>query len=164
MSRMRVGVIATLVFGMVVMGGQMIRAEAPAPTPSHHVFVTPGTLSWQEGPTSLPPGAQFAVIEGDPKQPGLFTMRLKLPANYRISPHWHPADEHVTVISGVFNMGTGDVLETTQGQELPTGSFALMPAQMHHFAWTTGETVIQLHGVGPWQINYINPADDPRKP
>ena len=60
-------------------------------------------------------------------------------------------------------MGTGDVLDTTQGQALPAGSFALMPAQMRHFAWTSEETVIQLHGVGPWQINYINPADDPRK-
>jgi quercetin dioxygenase-like cupin family protein len=89
-------------------------------------------------------------------------MRLKLPANYRIPAHWHPADEHVTVISGTFNMGTGDVLDTTTGKTLPAGSFALMPAQMHHFAWTSEETVLQLHGVGPWQIHYINPADDPR--
>lgn len=162
MGAMRTGTICALVFGMVMMGGQMIRAEAPAPTPSHHVFVTPGDLSWQDGPASLPGGAQFAVIEGDPKQEGLFTMRLKLPANYRIPAHWHPADEHVTVISGTFNMGAGDALDTGKGQALPTGSFALMPAQAHHFAWTNEETVIQLHGVGPWQINYLNPADDPR--
>jgi len=141
----------------------MIRAEAPAPTLSHHVFVTPGELSWQDGPPSLPRGAQFAVIEGDPKEEGLFTMRLKLPANYRIPAHWHPADEHVTVISGTFNMGTGNVLDATNGTALPAGSFAVMPAQMHHFAWTSEETVLQLHGVGPWQINYLNPADDPRK-
>ena len=161
MSRMRVGAIAALVFGMVAIGSHMIRAEAQAP--SHHVFVTPGDLSWQDGPASLPRGAQFAVIEGDPKKEGLFTMRLKLPANYRIPAHWHPADEHVTVISGIFNMGTGDVLDTTNGTALPAGSFAVMPAQMHHFAWTSEATVLQLHGVGPWQINYLNPADDPRK-
>lgn len=128
-----------------------------------HVLVTPGELRWQVGPPSLPPGAQFAVVEGDPKQAGLFTMRLKLPANYRIPAHWHPADEHVTVISGTFNMGMGDVLDTAKSTALPAGSFALMPAQMRHFAWASEETVIQLHGAGPWQINYLNPADDPRK-
>ena len=163
MSKMRVGAMGVLMFGMVTIGGHMIRAEDPAPTPSDHVFVTPADLGWQDGPPSLPRDAQFVVIEGDPKKEGLFTMRLKLPADYRIPAHWHPADEHVTVISGGFNMGTGDVLDTTKGHALPTGSFALMPAQMHHFAWTSEETVLQLHGVGPWQIHYLNPADDPRK-
>ncbi|MBI2104105.1 MAG: cupin domain-containing protein [Candidatus Omnitrophica bacterium] len=149
-------------------GGRLLQAEGEAPmmpqAQLHHVFVTPGDLAWQDGPPALPDGAQAAVIEGDPKQAGLFTMRLKLPANYRIPAHWHPADEHVTVISGTFNMGAGDVLDTAQGTALPAGSFALMPAQHHHFAWASEETVIQLHGMGPWQINYINPADDPRKP
>jgi len=151
---------------MVVLGGQMLRAEGQAPTApqphQEHAFVTPDGVTWQVGPASLPPGAQFAVLEGDPKHTGLFTMRLRLPATYRIPAHWHPADEHVTVISGTFNMGTGDVLDLAKGKALPTGSFALMPAQMHHFAWTSEETVLQLHGVGPWQINYLNPADDPR--
>lgn len=154
---------SVLVCGMVVMGGQMIRAEDPAPTAGQHVVVIPSDLRWHDGPPSLPPGAQCAVIEGDPTQAGLFTMRVKMPANYRIPAHWHPADEHVTVIAGTFNMGAGDALDTSQGQALPAGSFALMPATMHHFAWTTAETVIQLHGVGPWQINYLNPADDPRQ-
>ena len=157
------GAIVVLMLGMVAMGSQISPAEDQPHHPQDHVFVTPGDLTWQDGPPSLPPGAQFAVIEGDPKKEGLFTMRLKLPANYRIPAHWHPADEHVTVISGTFNMGTGDALDTNNGQALPTGSFALMPAQMHHFAWTMEETVVQLHGVGPWQINYLNPADDPRK-
>lgn len=167
MSRMRIGTVCVLVFGVVVMGGHMVQAEGepqtmPASHPQH-VLVTPGDLTWQEGPPSLPQGAQFAVVEGDPKKEGLFTMRVKLPAHYRVPAHWHPADEHVTVISGTFHMGTGDVLDTAQGKALPVGSFALMPAQMHHFAWTTDEAIIQLHGTGPWQINYINPADDPRK-
>ena len=129
MGTLRTGTIGALVFGMIVMGGQMIRAEGQAQTmPSphqHHVFVAPDNVTWQDGPPSLPPGAQFSVIEGDPKQTGLFTMRLKLPVKYRIPAHWHPADEHVTVISGTFNMGTGDALDTSKGQALPTGSFAL---------------------------------------
>ncbi len=164
MSTARTGTILTLVFGVVMMGGQMLRAEDPSPAvpPHPHVLVTPGDLQWQAGPPSLPAGAQMVVIEGNPTQAGLFTMRVKLPANYRIPAHWHPADEHVTVMSGTFHMGTGDVLDIGKGTVLPAGSFALMPATMHHFAWTTDETVVQLHGVGPWKINYLNPADDPR--
>lgn len=161
MKAAQMGAIVALMLGMVAMGGQSSPAEDQPH--QHHVLVTPGDLTWQDGPPSLPAGAQFSVIEGDPKRDGLFTMRVKLPANYRIPAHWHPADEHVTVISGTFNMGTGDVLDPTKGTALPAGSFALMPAQMRHFAWTSEETVIQLHGVGPWQIHYINPADDPRK-
>jgi quercetin dioxygenase-like cupin family protein len=90
-------------------------------------------------------------------------MRLKLPANYRIPAHWHPADEHVTVLSGTFHMGMGDKLDTAKGKALGVGSFALMPAKARHFAYTNEETIIQLHGMGPWGINYVNPADDPRK-
>lgn len=157
------GTMGYLFIVMVAVGGSVIAAETAAPDSGGHVFVTPADLVWQEGPASLPAGAQHAVLEGDPKMEGLFTMRIKLPADYRIPAHWHPADEHVTVVSGTFNMGTGDVFDATQGHALPQGSFALMPARAHHFAWTSEETVVQLHGVGPWQINYLNPADDPRK-
>lgn len=130
---------------------------------SAHVMVTPGDLNWTNGPPSLAAGSKAAVIEGDPKNPGLFTMRLKLPAGYRIPPHWHPADEHVTVISGTFNMGMGDKFDASKGNALPVGSFAVMPAKTNHFAFTKEETVIQLHGMGPWGITYVNPAEDPRK-
>ncbi|MCI0698116.1 cupin domain-containing protein [candidate division KSB1 bacterium] len=128
-----------------------------------HVMLTVGDLKWADGPPSIPAGAQFVVIEGNPANPGPFTMRLKLPDNYKIPAHWHPADEHVTVIAGTFNMGMGDKLDMAKGKELPVGSFAVMPAQTNHFAYTKGETIIQLHGIGPWGINYVNPADDPRK-
>jgi mannose-6-phosphate isomerase-like protein (cupin superfamily) len=135
----------------------------PAMPGSAHVMVMPTAVQWADGPGSIPPGAQFAVIEGDPKNAALFTMRLKLPAAYRIPAHWHPADEHVTVISGTFHMGMGDKLDTTKGTALGVGSFAVMPTQTHHYAWTNEETVVQLHGMGPWGINYVNPTDDPRK-
>ena len=128
-----------------------------------HVMLTIGDLKWAEGPPSLPTGAKFAMMEGNPKNPGPFTMRLMLPDGYMIPAHWHPADEHVTVIAGIFNMGMGDKLDMTKGKELPVGSFVVMPAQTHHFAYTKGETIVQLHGIGPWQINYLDPADDPRK-
>ena len=90
-------------------------------------------------------------------------MRLQLPANYRIPAHWHPADEHVTVMSGTLTMGMGDKLDETKGTPLTAGSFALMPSKMNHFAFAKAATVIQLHGMGPWGITYVNAADDPRK-
>jgi quercetin dioxygenase-like cupin family protein len=155
----RIFVMAVLAAGSSAVA-QESRSAAPAPP---HVMVTPADLQWADGPGSVPRGAKFAVIEGDPKNAALFTMRLTLPANYRIPAHWHPADEHVTVISGTFHMGMGDKLDVTRGKGLGVGSFAVMPARTQHYAWTNEETVIQLHGMGPWAINYVNPADDPRK-
>ena len=140
--------------------GQEAKAAPSGPV---HVMVTPTDVQWADGPGSLSPGAKFAVIEGDPKNAALFTMRLKLPASYRIAAHWHPADEHVTVLSGTFHMGMGDKLDATKGKALGVGSFAVMPANVQHYAWTNEETIIQLHGMGPWGVNYVNPADDPRK-
>ena len=92
-----------------------------------------------------------------------FTFRLKFPANYQIPAHWHPAIEHVTVISGTFNMGTGDKLDRSNTKALSAGSVAIMQPKTNHFGWTKEETIVQVHGVGPWAITYVNPADDPRK-
>jgi quercetin dioxygenase-like cupin family protein len=128
-----------------------------------HVMVTPAAVSWGPGPASVPAGAQAAVIEGDPTKPGLFTLRLKMPDGYKIAPHYHPADEHVTVLQGTFVMGMGEKFDQSAGRELAAGSFAVMPTGTRHFAWTKGETIIQLHGIGPWGLTYVNPADDPRK-
>jgi hypothetical protein len=127
-----------------------------------HIMTTTGELKWGAGPASLPPGAKLVVIEGDPSKEGLFTMRAQLPANYKIPPHWHPAVEHVTVITGTFHMGTGETFDAAKAKALPAGGFAVMPIRFAHFAFTKEETVIQLHGVGPWGITYVNPADDPR--
>jgi len=128
-----------------------------------HVMVAPADLKWSDGPEGLPAGAKVALLEGDPAKKGLFTVRIQMPANYRIPAHWHPADEHVTVISGDLRMGLGEKLDTAQSTALPPGGFALMPTGVRHFAWTAKETLIQLHGMGPWGITYVNPADDPRK-
>ena len=127
-----------------------------------HVMVTPSELKWTDIP-SLPPGAKIAVIEGPMTEAVPFTAQLKFPANYRIAAHWHPAVEHVTVLSGTFHMGTGDRLDTAKTRSLPPGSTAIMQAKTNHFAWTSEETIVLLHGVGPWGITYVNPTDDPRK-
>jgi quercetin dioxygenase-like cupin family protein len=128
-----------------------------------HGFFAANEVKWGAGPPSLPSGAKAAVLEGDPTKAGLFTMRLSLPDGYQIKPHTHPAFEHITVISGTFNLGMGEKFDTTKGKALETGAFAYLAPKTNHYAWSKGETVIQLHGEGPWQINYLNPADDPRK-
>ena len=108
-------------------------------------------------------GVDLAVLEGDPAKDGPFVFRVKIPDGYRVPPHTHPKTERVTVISGTFNIGMGDKFDEKAGKEMPAGSYGQWPAGMKHFAWVKGETVIQIHGTGPWGIQYVNPDDDPRK-
>ena len=120
-------------------------------------------IEWKAGSAALPPGAKMAVLEGDPTKEGPFVVRFQFPEGYHIPPHTHPKTERVTVISGTLYLATGKALDRASAKELPAGSFGYWPAGMKHTGWSGGETVIQLHGIGPWQINYVNPADDPRK-
>jgi anti-sigma factor ChrR (cupin superfamily) len=122
----------------------------------------PDQLKWSDVP-SLPAGAKVSVIEGPLNEAVPITFRLKFPANYQIPAHWHPGIEHVTVISGTFNMGTGDKLDRSKSTALAAGGFAVMQPKTNHFGWTRDEAIVQVHGVGPWGITYVNPADDPRK-
>ncbi len=126
-------------------------------------IVKADSLKWAEAPRVLPKGAQFALVSGDPASNGPYVLRLKMPAGYRVPAHNHPTSEYVTVLSGSFHIGMGDVLDPNKGQELRAGDFAEAPANMNHFTWTTAETVIQVHGQGPFEMSYVNPADDPRK-
>ena len=137
--------------------------EHGAMVAADHAVFPPDAITWQDGPPSLEKGARSAVLEGNPAQEGLFTMRLSLPDGFQIKPHWHPAVEHITVLSGTFNVGMGETFDQSKGMAMPAGTFAHLAPEMRHYAWATGDTVLQLHGVGPWQINYVNPADDPRK-
>lgn len=134
-----------------------------AAKPSDHAVFAPADISWVDGPPSLPPGAKLAVLEGDPTQEGIFTIRLKASDGYRIPPHWHPAFEHVTVMSGVFQIGMGDKFDETKLHAIPAGGFTYMAPGMKHFASVKGETIVQIHGMGPWQLYYVNAADDPRQ-
>ncbi|MBA2261028.1 MAG: cupin domain-containing protein [Acidobacteria bacterium] len=129
-----------------------------------HALTLPSEITWGPAPASVPSGAQAAMLEGNPAKEGPFTMRLKLPDGYRLPPHYHPAVEHVTVLQGTFVLGVGEKLNTSTEKPLGAGSFAFMPAGMRHFARAQGETIIQLHGVGPWGITYVNASDDPRGP
>jgi len=136
-------------------------ANQAQPTGADHVMVSPAELKWADAP-SLPPGAKVSLIEGQLDQPVPYTLRLQFPANYQLPAHWHPAVEHVTVLSGVINMGVGDTLDKTKTMALPMGSIVIMQPNTNHFLWTAEEATVQVHGVGPSSITYVNPADDPR--
>jgi anti-sigma factor ChrR (cupin superfamily) len=151
-----------LIIGAVLTTAHAAVAQTVTKAAKHEAIVVPaGTATWGPAPAILPAGAQLAVLEGDPTAPGPFTMRLSMPAGYRIPPHTHKKWEHVTVIEGSFNVGMGARFDTSAGVTLKAGSFGALPPGMEHFAWTTEPSVIQLHGEGPWGIAYINAADDP---
>src|ERR1043165_6338408 len=124
---------------------------------------TPDNIKWGDAPPVLPKGAKAAILEGNPLEKGPFVLRLKAPDGYRVPPHVHSDTERVTVLSGTFYLGMGDTLDEKKGQAMPAGSYGYWPAGMKHFAWVKGETIIQIHGMGPWTITYLNPGDDPSK-
>jgi quercetin dioxygenase-like cupin family protein len=128
-----------------------------------HIMITPDQLEWGECSAALPPGARCAVLEGDLRAPGvLFGYRVWFPDGYRIAPHYHPADEHLVIAQGTFNVGMGERFDDSATRPLQAGSFAAMPRGAPHFAWTRGETIVHVYALGPWGLTYVNPADDPR--
>jgi quercetin dioxygenase-like cupin family protein len=147
--------------GFLCSAGHLFHVAAQSNSHQEHAF-TPDTIPWGPAPPIVPPGAQFAVLEGDPTASvGNFTIRLKMPDGYRIAPHFHPRRENVTVISGTFKVGMGDVFNLSKMAAFPDGSFAFLDPDMHHYAMACGQTVVQVHGQSPFQFNYINPEDDP---
>ena len=136
-------------------------AQRPA-NAEHAIIALPDKITYTPAPDILPPGAQLAVLDGNPAEAGPYTMRLRMPAGYRIPPHFHPAFEHVTVLRGSFKVGMGEKFDTSKMTSLPAGTFAALAPGVRHFAQAQGETLIQLHGTGPWTVTYVNPADDPR--
>jgi len=140
----------------------LVATSAWAQHTGHHQSVSSADLKWSDVP-SLPKGAQIAVIEGPMNQAVPFTVRLRFPANYNLPAHTHPAVERVTVLSGTFNMGMGEKFNRTGTQAVRAGDMMIMQPGTVHYARTDSETVVQLHGTGPWGITYLNPNDDPRK-
>jgi quercetin dioxygenase-like cupin family protein len=120
-------------------------------------------VKWGPVPPNIAAGAQLAVISGDPSKEGLFVMRLKMPAGYKVPAHYHPQYENVTVLTGEFHVGMGDKLDTDKGMLLRPGGYVEAPAKMHHYAWVTSDTIVQIAGPGPFGIIYVDPTDDPSK-
>jgi quercetin dioxygenase-like cupin family protein len=161
--RMKTLIIAAAApFALASMAAAQTESAVHDPGPDHHLVYLPEDVEWRDGPASFEPGAQFAVLEGDPAQPGVFTMRIRMPDGFRIAPHWHPNPERVTVVSGTFRLGSGEVLDPAATTPLGPGSYTSMPPGMRHYAIADGETVIQLTSTGPWLITYVRSEDDPR--
>lgn len=168
-------VMLSLAFGLclaIPVAAEDTKPQTPPPAPaaavapaaaSAHVMIRPMDLKWGDAPPVLPKGARFALLSGDPGSAGPFTIRLKLPAGYKIAPHWHPTDENVTVVSGTFSLGMGETFDVKTMKALPAGGYALLPAGMRHYAWTKTGATVQVSGMGPFVINYVNPDDDPSK-
>jgi quercetin dioxygenase-like cupin family protein len=123
----------------------------------------PADLKWMDGPPGLPSGAQFAVVSGDPGKKGDFTVQIKMPADYAVPAHWHPSDEHLTILSGKLNYGMSDKLDKAKAKPLPKGGKVTMKAKHNHWVFTNGGATIQLTAMGPFAITYVDPKDDPRK-
>jgi quercetin dioxygenase-like cupin family protein len=136
-------------------------SQAPAQHAGEHIMLDPSELTWNDLPSL--PGVKIAVVEGPLNQAVPITFRLKFPANFKVPPHWHPGIEHITIISGTLHMGIGSAFDTSKTRALKAGSISIMQPGMHHYVWTDEETIGQVHSIGPWSVNYVNPADDPAK-
>jgi len=135
---------------------------SPHDEEKEHFTILPDELQWKEGPATLPKGAKYVVLEGDPSKEGPFVLRIKMPDGFSIQPHTHPKDERVTVLAGTLYLGMGTKIDEKTAKAMPAGSYGMTKAGMKHFGYMKGETILQLHGSGPWAVEYLNPADDPR--
>lgn len=155
-----------ILFSAIAATAAFVFAAEQAASPSaatEHRVMNPADLKWGEAPPGLPAGGKMAVLNGDPTQAGPFTVRLKAPAGYKVMPHTHPTAERLTVISGSFKIGMGEKFDQGTMQEMKPGSYIVLPANMAHYAKGAGkESVVQIDSEGPFQINYVNPSDDPR--
>jgi quercetin dioxygenase-like cupin family protein len=119
-------------------------------------------LEWGPAPASLPPGARMAIVSGDPAKPGPFTVRLRLPSGYAVPPHFHPVDEHQTLISGRIGHGMGDTVDLKSVKWLRPGQSITLPANAHHYVRTRGRTLVEVSAMGPFTVTYVKGRDDPR--
>lgn len=153
---------AAVAFAAIVLGA-MTPAALGQGTSDKEVFINSKDIKWGDAPPSIPKGAKLAVLQGDPGKPGPFVIRLMLPPGLKIPPHAHSQDESLTVISGTFYFGTGDKIEMSKAHALNAGGFHALSAGDHHYAFAKAQTVVQVNGMGPFNMTYINPDDDPQK-
>jgi ketosteroid isomerase-like protein len=140
----------------------IFNADATGTAPASHVMVAPASITWGDPPPSLPPGSKLAVLAGDPSKPGPFVIRAQVPAGYRVPPHWHPTDENLTILTGTVAIGMGETSDDSTMQNVASGGLVVLPANMRHTFLARTAATFQVHGMGPFTVNYVNPADDPR--
>ena len=140
-----------------------VAAIAALPHLAHAQVPSAAAVKFGPGPDFLPKAVEFALLQGDPSKPGVYTVRLRFPDNFRFPAHWHPLDEHVTVLQGTFLVGMGDSIDLAKAMPLTAGGFITAPANGHHFAVSRGVTIVQVSGEGPFAITYVKASDDPRQ-
>jgi hypothetical protein len=163
--RKQISVIAASVAALIALPVAWA-ADKPAAAPAMataSMFMNANEIKWGNAPPSLPKGAKMAVLSGDPGKPGPFVARLQVPASYKIPPHWHTTDEDLTVISGSFFFAEGDKMEMKGAHEMKAGGFHHLPGKTHHYAYSKGPAVVQINAMGPFDIVYVDPKDDPSK-
>jgi len=138
-----------------------VAASAAKAATSGHVMFDADGIKWSSAPSSLPKGAQMAVLAGDPGKAGPFTLRLKTPPGYKVALHWHPSDERVTVLQGDFHLQMGKGADA-HAHAFATDGYVVLPAHMRHAASTQGGAIVQIDSMGPFAIHYVDPKDDPR--
>jgi len=133
-----------------------------SPGPARFRAILPEDIDWKPFP-AFPPSVRLAVVAGEPSEPGLYVIRVKVPSGVKLMPHRHPEDRIYTVISGVFYIGLGDEFDEDKMQEFPPGSVIVLPGGTSHFHWArSGEYVTQVTAVGPLGLEYLDRRNDPR--
>ena len=155
MKRYPLGKICAALLGIVALTMAASGQEKKEGIEAHKI-VHFGDLRW----TPIIKGCDMAVVEGNPDAEGQqFVIRLRCTDGTKVPAHWHPTDEYLTLLKGAFLVGTGDTFEEAKLKVMNVGNFLLMPKEMHHFALNKGETIVQVHGVGPFKVNWVNPSE-----
>lgn len=156
MTTSRISLLVVCLAAAALLAAALIAAEP--------IQVAPEAIAWKDGPPTIPPGARSAVLEGDPRGEGIFTMRVTFPPNYLIPLHTHGRDERITVLGGVVYVGIGDEVDRAKETRFGAGSFYVTPTPLRHWVRTGEEgAVLQATGLGPWTVDYVHPEDDPRR-
>lgn len=138
-------------------GHAAMAADPVSGTPPGTIQLARDQLRWNPAPPNMPAGIEIAVLEGDPRVEGLFTLRLRAPAGTRLAAHTHPQPERVTVISGAVGVGFGAVYDQTRLRVFRTGDYYVNPPMSVHFVGFAEESVVQVTGTGPWRLDYLRP-------
>ena len=157
--RVRLTILSVAILAMPVLAFAQGTTPAATNSPVSHDIVAPDQLVWKP----IIPGAEMAVVFGDPaKKGGLYVIRIRSKGEVKVPPHWHVTDEHLTVLEGSFWIGSGEQFDSSKLKEMKLGAHAMMPAGVRHFSLTKADNVIELFGEAPFVVNFVNPEDDPR--